>query len=287
MSAPLRIRYRFDLPDGSQKTLDLQFDATTFRLSNPLPAEPPFWTELKFNQCANCPLSTERHAHCPAAVQMAAALEPLNALVSFDTVGVTVVQPERTVHVETTAQQAMSSLLGLIMATAGCPWTDRLRPMARFHLPFANEAETLYRSVSMFLLSLELAGRGPTQAVAEASGAAQAPRIAEPQTIAEPASIAEPPSVAVPASIAEPHPAALSDTAGAPLARGTFAALEQLYENLHVVNRDMSRRLGAATNTDPARNAIALLDTYTTLLPAALDRSLDELRPLFDAWQSK
>jgi uncharacterized protein DUF6901 len=258
MSAPLRIRYRFDLPDGSQKTLDFLFDAVTFRLSNPPPADPPFWTELKFNQCANCPLSTERHAHCPAAVQMAAALGPLNALVSFDTVGVTVVQPERTVHVETTAQQAMSSVLGLIMATAGCPWTDRLRPMARFHLPFANEAETLYRSVSMFLLSLELAGRGPPLAVADTLAVAEAPAAA----------------------------ADAARTAPAPAPR-TFAALEELYKNLHLVNRDMSRRLGAATNTDPARNAIALLDTYTTLLPAALDRSLDELRPLFDAWQTK
>jgi hypothetical protein len=258
MSAPLRIRYRFDLPDGSQKTLDFLFDAATFRLSNPPPAEPPFWTELKFNQCVNCPLSAERHAHCPAAVQMAAALEPLNTLVSFDTVGVTVVQPERTVHVETTAQQAMSSVLGLIMATAGCPWTDRLRPMARFHLPFANEAETLYRSVSMFLLSLELAGRGPALAVAD--------------TLAVP----EAPAAAADAARAGPAPAPR-----------TFAALEELYKNLHLVNRDMSRRLGAATNTDPARNAIALLDTYTTLLPAALERSLDELRPLFDAWQTE
>ena len=37
MSAPLRIRYRFDLPDGSQKTLDFLFDAASFRLSNPPP----------------------------------------------------------------------------------------------------------------------------------------------------------------------------------------------------------------------------------------------------------
>jgi hypothetical protein len=243
MSAPLSIRYRFDLPDGSQKTLDFQFDAVSFRLSNPLPADPPFWTELQFNQCANCPLSAERHTHCPAAMQMAAALQPLKALVSFDTVGVTVVQSERTLYVETTAQQAMSSVLGLIMATSGCPWTDRLRPMARFHLPFANEAETLYRSVSMFLLSRELGGGGPAPAGVEAARAAPE--------------------------------------------RSTFAALEELYENLHLVNRDMSRRLGAATNTDPARNAIALLDTYTTLLPAALDRSLDELKPLFDGWQTK
>jgi hypothetical protein len=66
-----------------------------------------------------------------------------------------------------------------------------------------------------------------------------------------------------------------------------FAALEALYENLHVVNRDMSRRIGAATRSDPARNAIALLDAYTMLLPAALDGSLAELAPLFNAWQTK
>jgi hypothetical protein len=47
----------------------------------------------------------------------------------------------------------------------------------------------------------------------------------------------------------------------------------------------MARRLGAATRTDPAQNAMALLDSYTTLLPAALEGSLDELRPLFDAWR--
>ena len=229
MNAELRIRYRFDLPDGSQKALDFTFNPTDFRMTNAPPAEPPFWTELKFNQCANCPLSGPEHTHCPAALQMAAALEPLKALVSFDTVGVSVQQSVRTVYAETSAQQAMSSVLGLIMATAGCPWTDRLRPMARFHLPFASESETLYRSISMYLLSREIA---PTDG-------------------------------------------------------STFAALEDLYKNLHFVNRDMSRRLGAATHTDPARNAIALLDSYTTLLPAALERSLEELTPLFDAWKIK
>jgi hypothetical protein len=229
MNEGLRIRYRFDLPDGSQKILDLAFDPIDFRIANAPPADPPFWTELKFNQCGNCPLSSEQHTHCPAALQMAAALEPLKALVSFDTVGVSVQQSERTVYAETSAQQAMSSVLGLIMATSGCPWTARLRPMARFHLPFASDAETLYRSISMYLLSRQIVpSEGPP-----------------------------------------------------------FAALEDLYMNLHVVNRDMSRRLGAATNTDPARNAIALLDSYTTLLPAALERSLDELRPLFDAWKIK
>jgi hypothetical protein len=228
MTPQLRISYRFDLPDGSKKHVDLNFAAADFRLSNPTPADPPFWTELKFSQCANCPLSTDEYAHCPAALHMAPAVESLKALVSFDVVGVTVTQAERTIHAETTAQQAMSSVLGLIMATSGCPWTDRLRPMARFHLPFASEAETVYRSVCMFLLARELKGVGE--------------------------------------------------------ARG-FAELTGLYENLHVVNRDMSRRLGAATRTDPARNAMALLDSYTTLLPAALESSLQDLKPLFDGWR--
>jgi hypothetical protein len=228
MTHALHIRYQFDLPDGSKKHVDLKFAAADFRLANPTPAKPPFWTELKFSQCANCPLNAAEHPHCPAALHMAPAVESLEALVSFDTVGVTVTQPERTVHAETTAQQAMSSVLGLIMATSGCPWTDRLRPMARFHLPFASEAETVYRTVGMFLLARELGG--------------------------------------------------VSQTPG-------FAELQNLYENLHVVNRDMSRRLGAATRTDPARNAMALLDSYTTLLPAALESSLEELKPLFDAWR--
>jgi hypothetical protein len=233
MKDTLRIRYGFDLPDGTKKHVDLHFDPKNFRLCNEVPAEPPFWTELKFSQCANCPLSGDQHRHCPSALHMAPAVESLKALVSFDTVGVTVTQAERTVHAETSAQQALSSVLGLIMATSGCPWTDRLRPMARFHLPFASEAETVYRSVCMFLLARELLARDLTGA-GDASG---------------------------------------------------FAQLKDLYENLHIVNRDMSRRLGAATRTDPARNAMALLDSYTTLLPAALESQLAELKPLFDAWR--
>jgi hypothetical protein len=228
MSDPQLIRYCFDLPDGSRKTLDFSFDPKDFRLRNPVPADPPFWTELEFSQCANCPLTRAEHAHCPAALQMANAVEMLKTLVSFDTVGVTVTQSERTIYAQISAQQALSSVLGLIMATAGCPWTDRLRPMARFHLPFASEPETVYRSICMYLLARELDGRG------DATG---------------------------------------------------YAELEALYKNLHLVNRDMARRLGAATRTDPARNAMALLDSYTCLLPAALEGSLEELKPLFGAWK--
>lgn len=42
--------------------------------------------------------------------------------------------------------------MGLIMATSGCPVMNILKPMARFHLPFATIDESLFRSVSVYLL---------------------------------------------------------------------------------------------------------------------------------------
>jgi hypothetical protein len=161
---------------------------------------------------------------------MADATQRLAGLVSFDTVSVAVVQGERTVAAVTSAQAALASVLGLIMATSGCPWTDLLRPMARFHQPFADESETVYRIVTMYLLAREFTGGAP------ASG---------------------------------------------------FGSLAEIYENLHVVNRGMARRLGAATRTDPAQNAMALLDSYTSLLPAAIEDCFDELRPLFERWKAR
>ena len=230
MNESARIRYRFDLPDGTKKTLDLHFDAATFRLQNPPPADPPFWTELGFNRCANCPLDPAGNRRCPAAVQMVRGIEDLKSLVSHDMVNVTVTQDERKVCVLTSAQTALASVFGLIMATSGCPWTDHLRPMARFHLPFASDAENVYRGVSMYALARVAWGTEP----------------------------------------------------GA-----SFDALRALCVELHAVNRGMSRRIGAASQTDPARNAIALLDAFTTLLPDALEKSLRDLEPLFSAWAKR
>jgi hypothetical protein len=42
--------------------------------------------------------------------------------------------------------------MGLLIATSRCPHTDFFKPMARFHLPFADSDETLWRSASYFLL---------------------------------------------------------------------------------------------------------------------------------------
>jgi len=69
-------------------------------------------------------------------------------LVSYDQIDVRVVTDEWTI-----TQRAISALMGLIMATSGCPKTAYLKPMARFHLPLASEDEAVYRVTSMYLLA--------------------------------------------------------------------------------------------------------------------------------------
>jgi hypothetical protein len=43
--------------------------------------------------------------------------------------------------------------MGIIMVSGGCPVMDPLRPLVRFHLPFASMEETEFRIVSMYLIA--------------------------------------------------------------------------------------------------------------------------------------
>lgn len=145
-----RIRYTFEFAGGRREEFDLRFDES-FRLLVPGDRPLPEWTRQQNNRCANCPLPPN-NGHCPLAAALADPVERLGGVISYEEMRVEVVMPERTVWRQTTAQDGISALLGLINATSGCPVTAFLRPMARFHLPFATEAETLYRAASMYLL---------------------------------------------------------------------------------------------------------------------------------------
>jgi hypothetical protein len=72
---------------------------------------------------------------------------------SYETIHVDVITKERNISKQTTAQRGLSSLMGLVIASSGCPHTAFFRPMARFHLPLASVTETVYRASSMYLLS--------------------------------------------------------------------------------------------------------------------------------------
>jgi hypothetical protein len=153
------LTYRFELPDSRERVFHLELDRDTAELA-PRPSEQaPAWTRLEFHQCSGCPLRAAQVSHCPAALQLSNVIDDFSDLVSYDQVRVSVESDERAVTATLSAQQALASLIGLIMASSGCPRTAVFRPMARFHLPFSSESETAYRVAAMYLVAQHFAAR--------------------------------------------------------------------------------------------------------------------------------
>ncbi|MFK8016503.1 MAG: hypothetical protein AB8G17_13810 [Gammaproteobacteria bacterium] len=150
---PSHIRYRFQLPAGTETAFDLHLDETTAELHKTAHENPPDWAKLEFNQCRNCPLKPDAHPLCPVAHSLLDIVPQFEGLVSYDQLTVVVETESRTVTARTDAQTALSSLIGLVMASSGCPHTRFFRPMARFHLPLASEQETTHRAVTNWLLA--------------------------------------------------------------------------------------------------------------------------------------
>lgn len=145
--------YRFSLPDGRERLFPLRLSGDSAELPPAATEGAPAWTKLEFNQCSGCPLSAAKVPHCPAALHLSGLIGEFTDVVSFDRVRVSVETEERSVSSSLSAQQAVASFMGLVMAASGCPRTAVFRPMARFHLPFSNETETAYRVASMYLLA--------------------------------------------------------------------------------------------------------------------------------------
>lgn len=145
--------YRFSFPSGREEQFHVQLNGATLAPREPLPPVLPEWTRLEFKQCEGCPLPYGSHTHCPLAAHLSPVVEQLSDVTSIDEVEVTVVLDDRTLTRSTTAQEGISSLMGVVIATSGCPVTEFFKPMARFHLPFANTEETFYRAASMYMLA--------------------------------------------------------------------------------------------------------------------------------------
>jgi hypothetical protein len=155
----LVITYKVATPDSRERVFNLELDRDTAVLTSAPNPNPPPWTDLAFHQCMGCPLKSSETKHCPAALHLASVIEGFADLVSFDQVRVTVESEERAVIATLSAQQALASLMGLIIASSGCPRTAVFRPMARFHLPFSSESETAYRVASMYLVAQHFKAR--------------------------------------------------------------------------------------------------------------------------------
>lgn len=146
------INYHFVFEDNTEAhfPLNLRLDDLKFFPGNNKPHG--FWTKLEFNQCDCCQLKSDEATHCPIAINLEDIIATFKNRRSYEKVLLRVETPERNYEKEIQLQQGLGSLLGIIMVTAGCPTMSILRPMVRFHLPFATIEETIFRSVSCYLL---------------------------------------------------------------------------------------------------------------------------------------
>ncbi|MBU0485774.1 MAG: hypothetical protein KKB30_14825 [Proteobacteria bacterium] len=149
----IKIEYNFRLPDNTEEVFKLELDDRSLELIKDHGHDLPGWTNLDFHQCTNCSLNLADFPICPLAASLYTLIKPFDNIISYDQIELTVITDERRVSQTTTAQRGISSLMGLLFATSPCPHTYFFRPMARFHLPLANEEETLFRATSMYLLA--------------------------------------------------------------------------------------------------------------------------------------
>jgi len=149
---PWNFKYYFIFENGERATFDITLEAESLKLRPQQEITPTNWTKLDYHQCKNCPLKKNDYPDCPLALNLSTVLPRFNDMYSFEKVHVMVETPERTYSKNTTIQSGLSAMLGIYMVTSDCPVMAPLKPMVRFHLPFACVEETVFRSVSTYLL---------------------------------------------------------------------------------------------------------------------------------------
>ncbi|MFH1216698.1 MAG: hypothetical protein V1706_09385 [Pseudomonadota bacterium] len=164
------IHYRFISGEGSENNFAVSLDPVTLDLFPTDDKKLPEWAKLGFHQCKHCSLTPASHPFCPAAVAIVPLAKAFEGFCSHDELDVEVTTIERKTIQHTSAQRAIGSLMGLVLAVSGCPHTLFFKPMARFHLPFASEEETIFRALSVYLLGQYFINRADGGADFELNG---------------------------------------------------------------------------------------------------------------------
>jgi hypothetical protein len=148
---PILIEYLFRLDNDTEEVFKIRLTRDTLEIKPENIENLPHWTELSFTQCPQCILGPEAR-YCPPAANLFPIIQRFEKIISFDTIYLQVTTEERIISQTTTAQKGLGSLIGLVIGASACPNTTFFRPMARFHLPLANEEETFFRATSTFML---------------------------------------------------------------------------------------------------------------------------------------
>ncbi len=153
-SSQVSLMYKFKMADKRSIEFEILLSSDKFTYQPVSEPDKPAWTELGFHMCDGCKLADTGVSHCPVAVNLQDIVTTFKSDVSYDKIDLSIVTAERTYSKENvTMQSGLSSILGIIMVTSGCPCLDYLRPMVATHLPFASIDESIYRAMSMYLLA--------------------------------------------------------------------------------------------------------------------------------------
>ncbi len=145
--------YKFNFPSSKNVEFRIEIDTKTKSIVQPFDLPPEYAQMAKFDfyRCSNC-ANKQSGENCPVAHNLVAVAAPFKDNKSFDPVRIEVVSQQRTYIKEGSIQQGLQSLFGLIMASSGCKHLEFLAPMSIFHLPFADENETMFRVIGLYLV---------------------------------------------------------------------------------------------------------------------------------------
>lgn len=146
------VRYAIESEDGSREVFELDIDLPQVAIKQPDPSSLPEWTKLEYHKCRHCPLTKETQPHCPVAALLVDYGQRVGRMVSYSQVDLTVEQGATRTTAKVPAQEALRSVLGLVMATSGCPHMSFFRPLARYHVPLADMELTILRAMSFYLV---------------------------------------------------------------------------------------------------------------------------------------
>lgn len=113
----------------------------------------PDWILLDRHRCPECTVPPGSRRTCPAALSLLPVVGAFNTRLSYEDVQLIVVR--RGIKMEATipTQNALRSLIGLLLPLSSCPIMSRLRPMAQMHLPLGTRERTSFRFLGMHLVA--------------------------------------------------------------------------------------------------------------------------------------
>ena len=148
----LYFKYLFKFEDGEEHDITIYLHPETLQYMPQQDISGNEWTRLEHHQCENCLLDPQENPHCPIALSIEGLVREFSEKFSYEEGDMTVHTKDRSYFRHTTMQKTVSSLMGILMVSSGCPIMDKLRPMVRFHLPWATVLETTFRTTSTYLL---------------------------------------------------------------------------------------------------------------------------------------